>query len=140
VRSPAAAAAAPPPASAPGSALAGPAPPAWLGDALAALVTRAAQLGLAGTEEPAAPGEEGWADLESRARNGGDAASAAAGRRWRSAFASLYARLARHLAGLSGLHATAVAPGGRAELLPTIRAMSCRRGLRCDCLASLIAA
>ncbi|KAG2439603.1 hypothetical protein HXX76_004955 [Chlamydomonas incerta] len=101
------------------------APSAWLGEALAALVTRASQLGLAaaagvsegagGAGEPAAaavlvaPGGEG-ADVDGA---------------WVREYGQLHERVARHLGTLGGIHAMATS-SNNAEALAVVRALCCR--------------
>ncbi|GIL62213.1 hypothetical protein Vafri_16482 [Volvox africanus] len=92
------------------------APAAWLGEALAALVTRASQLGLA-TEPPAAvaiTGAEGRLD-SGRAVNSD----------WRREYGLLHERLSRHLITLRDIHLMA-ASSANAEALAVVRALSCR--------------
>ncbi|KAG2502205.1 hypothetical protein HYH03_000691 [Edaphochlamys debaryana] len=84
------------------------APSAWLGEALAALVTRASQLGLAA---PAAAEEE--------------AAASGPGAEWAREFGQLHERVARHLGTLGGIHAMA-AGSDNAEALAVVRALCSR--------------
>ncbi|EFJ53247.1 hypothetical protein VOLCADRAFT_86343 [Volvox carteri f. nagariensis] len=116
--------------------------PAWLGEALAALVTRASQLGL--SEPQPRPGDRGVAGGSGAGAgaDGGAEVVALPGRKissssggsgggshalveeWRREYGLLYERLSRHLATLGGIHEMAAA-SGNAEALAVVRALSC---------------
>lgn len=88
------------------------APSAWLGEALAALVTRGSQLGLAA----AAAEEQDGEVLESGSPEAG----------WRVEYGALHARIAKHLGTLASIQAMAAA-SGNAEALAVVRSLCCRQ-------------
>ncbi len=87
------------------------APSAWLGEALAALVTRGSQLGLAA----AAAEEEDGEVLGSGSPEAG----------WRVEYGALHGRIAKHLGTLGSIQAMAAA-SGNAEALAVVRSLCCR--------------
>ncbi|GFR42312.1 hypothetical protein Agub_g3218 [Astrephomene gubernaculifera] len=112
-----------------------PAHSAWLGEALAALVTRASQLGLSaapaggedvdallGNDRGAKPGKEPAATEKEAAEQLREAVDA----EWGREFGELHERLSRHLATLGSIHSMAQA-SGNAEALAVVRALSCRQ-------------
>ncbi|GIL75686.1 hypothetical protein Vretifemale_5438 [Volvox reticuliferus] len=104
-----------PPASASAGPSVAPAPAAWLGEALAALVTRASQLGLA-MEPPAA--------AKTGSKEGLDNVRAVAAE-WRREYGLLQERLSRHLFTLRDIYLMA-ASSANAEALAVVRSLSCR--------------
>ncbi|GLI71816.1 hypothetical protein VaNZ11_017209 [Volvox africanus] len=105
-----------PPASASGSPSVPVTPVAWLGEALAALVIRASQLGLA-TEPPPAVAIMGARERLDSER--------AVDSEWRREYRLLHERLSRHLVTLRDIHLMAVS-SANAEALAVVRALSCR--------------
>ena len=104
-------------------------PSAWLGEALAALVTRASQLGLAAaagaSEGAGAAGEPAAAAVLVAGGEGADVDAA-----WVREYGQLHERVARHLGTLGGIHAMATS-SNNAEALAVVRALCCRCGVRC---------